>query len=370
MNRRRAPEAGTWIAFSLLILLASCSGSELEPGDLLGPPGDPGDRGNDPAAPTEPDELRQLDCSDLDEVIGLSEQIAANAGVTRGEYPIVLAHGFFGFDRVGPVEYWNEADQALRDQGFAAYITAVEPIASSVDVRGPELARQIACIARMSGVDAVNLVGHSQGGLDARVVAADPIFSRFVASVTTVATPHRGTLIADAALGLIPDLAGDVLDSIAGFWATLAGAPDGGSADLDAALELLSEAHSPAFNSAHPDNAAIPYFSWAGRSVGHVLSWDYADEDCAGGVHANPQVRDVVDPELFVTYELLSWLSGHNDGLVTVNSSRWGTFMGCIPADHADEIGLFQLTLTDPISGFNHREFLVDVASELADRGL
>lgn len=358
-----------WLAFSALILLASCEGMALEPSEL-DDVDVPGDRGGDPVDPGEPDELRLLDCSDLDEVIALSDQMAANGGATRGRHPIVLAHGFFGFDRVGPVEYWNRADQALRDQGFAVYVTAVEPIASSVDVRGPELARQIACIARSSGASAVNLVGHSQGGLDARVVAADPIFSRFVASVTTVATPHRGTLIADAALGLIPDLAGGVLDSIASFWANLAGAPDGGSADLDAALELLSEAHSPAFNRAHPDNPAIAYFSWSGRSVGSLLSWDYADEDCAGGVRANPQVRDIIDPELFATYEILRWLSGHNDGLVTVQSSRWGTFMGCVPADHADEIGLFQLTDSDPISGFNHREFLVDVASELADRGL
>ena len=28
-----------------------------------------------------------------------------------------------------------------------------------------------------------------------------------------------------------------------------------------------------------------------------------------------------------------------NDGLVTVTSATWGTFLGCIPADHLDEVG-------------------------------
>ena len=26
------------------------------------------------------------------------------------------------------------------------------------------------------------------------------------------------------------------------------------------------------------------------------------------------------------------------DGLVTVDSAQWGTFLGCIPADHLDEV--------------------------------
>ena len=28
-----------------------------------------------------------------------------------------------------------------------------------------------------------------------------------------------------------------------------------------------------------------------------------------------------------------------NDGLVRVADARWGTFLGCVPADHLDQIG-------------------------------
>ena len=322
------------------------------------------------ATPALPDAFPEPDCSDLEEVIGLSDQIAANAGATRGRYPLVLAHGFFGFDEVGPLGYFNGAEDALRDAGFAAYVTAVEPIASSVETRGPELGREIACIAQMAGVDKVNLVGHSQGGLDSRVVAAHPYFSQYVASVTTVSTPHRGTLIADAALGLLPDgeVSEALLDAIADFWGYLVGAPDT-DADVQASLIQLSATHSSDFNLAFPDNPNIRYYSWSGRTVLTVLSFDYGGDECDGGAFENPDARDLVDIELSLTYEFLDLFSGRNDGLVTIASSKWGTFMGWIATDHADQIGLLSFPTTNPFSGYNHEEFFVQVADDLENRG-
>lgn len=316
------------------------------------------------------DAAQALFCDDLDGIIDLSVQIAANAGAARGRYPLVLAHGFFGFDKVGPLEYFNGAEADLRAAGFAVYVTAVEPVASSVDTRGPELGRQIACIATRSGVDQVNLVGHSQGGLDARVVAADPRFSRYIATVSTVSTPHRGTLIADAALGLTPDLevSDALLDAVAEFWGYAVGAPED-DAQVRASLEQLSETGSPAFNAAVPDNPNVAYFSWAGRSVRNVLWLDYGGTECDEAVFDNPDARDIIDAELYLAHEFLEAFSGRNDGLVTLASAKWGMFMGCTAADHADEIGLLSFPDTNPFSGYNHKEFFVGVAAELEARG-
>lgn len=318
-----------------------------------------------------PDAEPVIECDDLETSIGLSEQVAANAGATRGRYPLVLAHGFFGFDEVGPLGYFNGAEEALREAGFAAYVTAVEPIASSVDTRGPQLGREIACIAMLAGVDKINLVGHSQGGLDSRVVAADPRYARWVASVTTVSTPHRGTLVADAALGLLPDseVSDDLLDAIADFWGYLVGAPDEDAA-VQASLEQLSATHSSDFNLAVLDNPQVRYFSWAGRTVRNAVWFDYGGEECDDAAYENPDARDVVDLELSLTHEFLNALSGRNDGLVTLASAKWGTFLGCMPADHADEIGLLSWPETNPFSGYNHKEFFIQVADELENRGL
>lgn len=331
---------------------------------------DASEQTTDDAAVPLPDADPLVTCDDLDEVIDLSAQVAANAQTDRGRYPIVLAHGFFGFDEVGPLEYFNGAEQALRDGGFAAYVTAVEPIASSLETRGPELGRQIACISMLSGSPKVNLVGHSQGGLDARVVASHTAFSQFVASVTTVATPHRGTIVADAALGLLPDgeVSEALLDAIADFWGYVTGAPEDDAA-VQVSLEQLSEFHSTEFNLATPDNENLEYFSWTGRTVRNVVWFDYGGDECDDAVLPNPTTRDVVDAELYPTHEFLNLLRGRNDGLVTLESTKWGIFMGCIPADHADQIGLLSFPETNPLSGYNHKDFFTQVAYDLEIRG-
>jgi len=43
----------------------------------------------------------------------------------------------------------------------------------------------------------VNVIGHSMGGIDARVAIARFGAAERVASLTTVASPHRGTPLAD-----------------------------------------------------------------------------------------------------------------------------------------------------------------------------
>jgi triacylglycerol lipase len=55
-----------------------------------------------------------------------------------------------------------------------------------------------------------------------------------------------------------------------------------------------------------------------------------------------------------------------NDGMVTVESAKWGKFMGCIPADHLDEVGQPKQG-THPLTGFNHVEFYRKMASSLDD---
>ena len=49
---------------------------------------------------------------------------------------------------------------------------------------------------------------------------------------------------------------------------------------------------------------------------------------------------DPIDPLLAVTGSIID--NGGkvlNDGLVPVESGKWGEFWGCLPADHLDEVG-------------------------------
>lgn len=57
-----------------------------------------------------------------------------------------------------------------------------------------------------------------------------------------------------------------------------------------------------------------------------------------------------------------------NDGLATVAGAKHGTFRGCIPADHMDEVGQVQDTY-DVATGWDHLRFYRNVAFELAAHG-
>ncbi len=308
-----------------------------------------------------------LDCQDLEAKIGLSAQVAANASANKGRYPLVLSHGFAGFDKVGPLGYFGKAPAALRAAGYAVYVTAVNPMAPTETVRGAQLAHQIACIAQQSGSTKLNLIGHSQGGLDVRWVAGNAGVGQRVASVTTVSTPHRGVVVGDMAAGLIPGFTDPLLDAIGALYGVTVGSA-GGKAQVRQAAAAMSTGEATAFNLAHPDAPGVGYFSWAGRSVSSLLVLGHADDKCAGEV-PNPQRNDLIRLELAATFGVSGGDFIPNDGLVTVASAKWGAFMGCVPADHLDEIGMFFADGPDLISKFDHADFYRQVAQSLVDRG-
>mgnify|MGYP003340861972 CR=1 FL=1 len=78
-----------------------------------------------------------------------------------------------------------------------------------------------------------------------------------------------------------------------------------------------------------------------------------------------------VDPVnlLFLASASLIAPSGENDGLVRVEDAKWGTFLGCLPADHVDEIG--QIFGQSPGLGnsFDHLTFYADVVAWLRAQG-
>lgn len=123
-----------------------------------------------------------------------------NCSYTKTRYPIVLAHGLAGFDEVfGFYDYWYGIPEALRDGGASVYVTDVSSWNTS-ELRGEQLIAQIEEIVAISGKQRVHLIGHSQGGVDARYVAA--VRPDLVASVTSVGTPHRDNPLADALIAI------------------------------------------------------------------------------------------------------------------------------------------------------------------------
>jgi len=83
--------------------------------------------------------------------------------------------------------------------------------------------------------------------------------------------------------------------------------------------------------------------------------------------------RDPIDP-LFATTG--AYIRGNpldptpNDGLVPAESARWGEFLGCIPADHADQIGQVLGDAPGLLNAWDHHDFWVALVEWIRDEGL
>lgn len=299
----------------------------------------------------------------------------ADAGKKLGPpYPVVLAHGFFGFEKfagLDAVTYFYEVKQALAAQGELQIFTpAVDPFNDSTH-RGGQLEAEIEKILAQTGHARVNLIGHSQGGLDARVVAHDR--PDLVASVVTIATPHGGTPIADVLLGLVSDPGTqDLVDWLVKQIGYALWDKAGKKTSIWKPLELFSKAGIAAFNDKYPDRAAVRYWSVTGRSDFKLAESDCKPDQPVPFIDQWKLEVDPVDGLLAVTEAYLDGGLGQpdaNDGLVRVKDARWGTFLGCVPADHLDEVG--QLFGDSPGLGnsFKHKPLYVELVKYLRAQG-
>lgn len=284
-------------------------------------------------------------------------------------YPIILAHGFFGFNDfagVGFITYFYQVKDQLQKNGeYLVFTPTVDPFASS-EVRGEQLWPQVEAILQQTGKAKVVLVGHSQGGLDARVIAHN--HPDKVAAVMMVATPHQGSPVSDVVLFLTPGpISKGVVDALG---ALLGGTinPDGSTSDgsMMAALTQLSSKTMPGFNAKYTDAPGVPYWSVAGRST-------YAGNGGECSVSNSPDFvkkwAKELDPCNALLFGLTAAMIGQvNDGLVPVTSAKYGTFLGCIPADHLDQIGQILGQPPGLFNSFDHKEFWVGVVGYL--RGL
>lgn len=124
---------------------------------------------------------------------------------------VYFAPGMFGFGRLGSYDYFTHLEEALSAEleregdEMRSYVVDVPPTAS-IRKRAARLANLVKETAT-DGSSLIHLVGHSTGGLDARLVASPTAhlpgtarrehdwLDRLV-SVTTLNTPHYGTPLA------------------------------------------------------------------------------------------------------------------------------------------------------------------------------
>ncbi len=219
-------------------------------------------------------------------VLGTTAQARAfcifNCTYTKTKYPIVLEHGLAGFNQLfGVYSYWFGIVGELEDGGATVFTTTVSQF-NSTEARGEQLIDQIETIVALTGKPKVNLIGHSHGGLDVRYVAA--VRPDLVASVSSVATPHKGAALADYLRANIQN--GSFTQNVVAYFAnslgTVLGLLTGRSNPQDAvaALDSLTSAGLATFNAQYPQGVpttacgqgaatvnGIKYYSWSGTGI-------------------------------------------------------------------------------------------------------
>lgn len=249
---------------------------------------------------------------------------AAHAGTSaKTKYPVVLVHGFIGFDSIlGVVNYFYGIPSALRKEGATVYIAQVNP-SQTTEFRGEELNRQLDAWKAKDGVTKFNLIGHSHGGPTARYAAAT---RDDIASVSSMSGTHYGSKVADTILANTTPEGG--FDQIATGGLKLIGWLTGSSsyrdADLKTALFALSSADAARFNAQYPagrnqevDNGQY-FYSYAGNVV-KTNGWDISDA--------------------LLAYTGKYYGTQANDGLVSPEEATWGQPVDlALPWNHLDEI--------------------------------
>jgi len=110
------------------------------------------------------------------------------------KYPIVLAHGIAA-KQLRILNAFGKISGELEKEGYKVYIADTDGF-GSVENNAEQLKDFINKVLLETGAEKVNIIAHSKGGLDAKYMITKLYMEDYVASLTTLCTPHRGSIIA------------------------------------------------------------------------------------------------------------------------------------------------------------------------------
>jgi triacylglycerol lipase len=223
--------------------------------------------------------------------------VVSESVIPKLNAPLILVHGLCGFDRLYAfrrpvIDYFPGVREQLEATGNRVYSARVSPTAG-IASRAADLKQ---FIEESVPAGPVHIIGHSLGGLDARYMVSRLGMERQVLSLTTIATPHRGSSFADWGIRRFARLLVPVLRAI--------GLP------YQAFYDLMTDS-CRRFNEDVPNVPEVRYYSVAGRCES---PW--------------------VGPEWRFPWHVVSRAEGPNDGVVSVTSAAWGESTDVWAGDH------------------------------------
>lgn len=265
--------------------------------------------------------------------------------VCATKYPILMVHGVF-FRDSAKFDYWGRVPNELKKNGATIFYGEHES-ASSIEDSAIQISERIKYIIEQTGCEKLNIIAHSKGGLDCRLAIYKYGLEPYIASLTTINTPHRGCKFADYLLGKMPI---KLKETVANAYNTTLKQIGDNNPDFIAAVSDLSSDRCKTFNEMVPMPVGV-YCQSTGSNLRHAVGGKFP---------------------LNFSFHLVKHFDGPNDGLVGKDSFEWGEkFMyltndGIRGISHGDMIDLNR----QDIPGFDVREFYVELVCDLKNRGV
>lgn len=290
---------------------------------------------------------------------------------TPPKNPVVLCHGLSGFDQLFfipsirhlttllqnhihqidddsifsdngqlfAIDYWIGIKTLLESKGCQVFITKV-PSFGSIELRSLALHNLLEKLALKSKTSQFNLIAHSMGGLDSRYLISNiPNKKNYeILSLTTISTPHHGSEMADFVVDQFESLK-KIIPTTKETYLPIC------------FYQLTTNYMNEYFNKTVVDDPKVKYFSY--------------------GAMFTPNWYNVFKP----SWQIINDKSKGkpNDGMVTVESSHWGTYLGTLYGlDHLDIINWQNKLVAPsktPIVNIDILQFYLFITHNLGQRG-
>lgn len=110
------------------------------------------------------------------------------------KYPIILVHGIAA-KQLRILNAFGKIGLELEKEGYKVYVADTDGF-GSIETNAAQLKRYIERVMTECGTEKVNIIAHSKGGLDSKYMITEFGMDDSVASLTTLCTPHKGSIIA------------------------------------------------------------------------------------------------------------------------------------------------------------------------------
>ena len=125
---------------------------------------------------------------------------------------------------------------------------------ATIDSNAELLHRRVLEILEQTGTEKINIIAHSKGGLDCRQMIHTYDMGKYIASLTTMGTPHYGVKFADVLLKHIPT---PVVDSVSEIINNIFRKYGDKHPDFKMAVHMLTEEYAAKFNGRVKDLSLI-----------------------------------------------------------------------------------------------------------------